>query len=108
MEHGVFAQPLGLFLIIFLISKKRQSSSFLVLFGVLFLSKPCKIGFLGWLKNKDRRKIREKEEEDVRAAGFFYGIEGRAFWYFFRAFFVDAEGWRAKNIFCKSAKKKFA
>ena len=87
---------------------KRQSSSFLVLFGVLFLSKPCKIGFLGWLKNKDRRKIREKEEEDVRAAGFFYGIEGRAFWYFFRAFFVDAEGWRAKNIFCKSAKKKFA
>jgi hypothetical protein len=27
---------------------------------------------------------------------------------FFRAFFVEVEGWREKNIFCKPAKKKFA
>ena len=27
---------------------------------------------------------------------------------FFHTFFVNVEGLRAKNIFCKSAKKKFA
>ena len=39
--------------------------------------------FSGGWKNKYRRKILEKEEEDVGAAGFFYGMEVRDFWVFF-------------------------
>jgi len=42
------------------------------------------------LKNKDRRKIREKEEEDVGAAGFFLWDGGEGFlvlfWFFFGGF----------------------
>lgn len=61
---------------------------FLFFFGVVFLSKPCKVGFLGWLKNKYRRKIWEKEEEDVRAAGLLLGDGEEGFlvffWFFFR------------------------
>lgn len=68
-----------------------MSSSFVVLFCGYFLLKPCKMGFIGWLKNKDRRKIREKEEEDVRAAGFFRGGRGRDFWCFFGSFLRGLE-----------------
>ena len=58
----------------------KMSSSFWALFWGYFLFKPCKMEFIGWLKNKDRRKM--WEEEDVGAAGVFLG-EG-----FFGIFFV--------------------
>ena len=48
--YGVFTHPSGLFLIISLISMKRQSSSFFVLFWDYFLLKPCKMGDFGCLE----------------------------------------------------------
>ena len=40
------------------------------------------------MKNKDRRKIREKEEEDVGAAGFFLWDGEEGFLVFFCIFLV--------------------
>jgi len=47
---------------------------------------------------------RKEEEEGWQQEFFRRGI----FWCFFVSFFVGINGQRAKNIFCKSAKKKFA
>ena len=66
--YGVFTHPSGLFLIISLISMKRQSSSFLVLFWGYFLFKPCKMGDFGCLKDKNREKDKGKGRGECRGS----------------------------------------
>ena len=63
---------------------------------------------LGDFRGISKNKICGKGRGGCGAAGLFLGDEGEEFLLFFHAFFVDVEGWRAKNIFCKPAKKKFA
>ena len=86
--HGVVTQPLCLFLL-----DMKMSSSFFVLFWVLFLFKPCKMGDFGCLKDKNRDKNKGKGRGGCEGSRtlFWGGIFG-VFWFFFKGI------WKRRRI----------
>ena len=61
----------------------KMSSSFFVLFWVLFLFKPCKMGDFGCLKDKNRDKNKGKGRGGCEGSRIFLGEGGEGFLVFF-------------------------